>query len=152
MPESRGADERRLARGAVGVLAVLALPVCVVAGVMAGWPGAVSALLGLGFVLVLFGSSAVLLAWVAERHGGAGIGILVGGAICRVTFYFAALLALAQIPWVDRVSLALATGVAVAVTLAYELVLLARMPRLFWIDTGADRPLVGSHATRSESL
>jgi hypothetical protein len=148
----RDADERRLAYGAVAALAVLAVPVALVAGLAAGWPGAVSALLGLSFVLVLFGASASLLAWVARRRHDRAIAVLVGGAVGRLLFYLVALLVLAQFGWVHRVSLALATGVAVAVTLAFELVLLSRMPHLFWIDAGAARTTAVPHATRSESL
>ncbi len=165
MADHRGVDERRLAMGAVRALAVLAVPVAAVGGLVAGWPGAVSALVGLGFVLVLFGASAVLLAWVARRNptrGLRGVGVLVGGGVVRLALYGAALVGLAQLGWVHRPSLAVATAAAIAVTLAYELRLMAGMPRLFWIDpdlappTQGDldgpRPTAVSNPTRSQAL
>lgn len=156
----RGIDERRLAVGAVKVLALLAPAAVALAGYAAGWAGAVSAFIGLLFVLVLFGASAALLTWVARRNptrGMRGVGLLVGGALIRVPLYAAALLGLAQLSWVHRPSLALATLAAIAVTLGYELKLMAGLPRLFWLDTAASdgRPTASttaSHTTRSQPL
>lgn len=144
-----GADERRLATGAALTLALLAVPVCAVAWIVAGAAGALSALIGLGFVLVLFGASAALLAVVAARQDGAGIGILAVGAALRLPLYVGVLAALSDVAWVHGRSLAAATAIAIAVTLAAELRLLARSPRLFWVDAAAARPPAFRHDTRS---
>ena len=144
-----GASERRLATGALATLALLAVPVAGVAWAFAGPGAALSALIGLGFVLVLFGASAALLAVVAARDAGAGIGILVAGAALRLPLYVGVLLALSNVSWVHGRSLAAATGIAFAVTLAAELRLLARSPRLFWVDAEAARPRAFRHDTRS---
>jgi hypothetical protein len=146
------ADERRLASGALKVLGALALPVAGLAFLASGVPGAVSALIGLALVLVLFGASALLLAWVAEHASASFLGVLVGGLLVRLGLYAATLMALSTVSWVHRQSLAGATALGVAVTLGYELVLLHRSPRLFWVDAAAARPSATSNATRSRSL
>jgi hypothetical protein len=146
-------DERKLATGALAILGILLVPVAGVAYAFAGWNGAVSAVIGLAFVGVLFGASAALTAWVAARDPhNAGIGILVLGAVIRLPLYFLALSLLSRLSWVHGRSLAAATAVAVAVTLAYELRLMARMPRLFHVDAAAARPTAVANDARSEQL
>lgn len=144
-------DERRLAVGAVRTLALLAVPVVGVAGFVAGAPGVTGALIGLGFVLLLFGASAMLLLWAAAR-GNSGIAVLTAGAAVRLPLYFLVLRLLDGVTWIHGRSLAAATGIAVAVTLAYELRLMATMPRLFWVDAAADRPSAATNDTRSQTL
>lgn len=143
-----GAEERKLVVGALGVLSLLAVPAAGIAYGVVGWEGAVSALLGLGFVLLLFGGSAVLLVRAA-RKGDNGIVVLVIGAVVRLPLYLASLALLSRLSWVHGRSLALATLVAVAVTLAYELRLIARSPRMFWIDPEAAAASGVADATRS---
>jgi hypothetical protein len=145
-------DERRLAIGAVQVLAALSLPVAGVAYLVTGWAGVVSALIGLGFVLVLFGGSAALLAVVAARRSDGGVGVLVLGAAVRLPLYLGALTLLGRLPWVHGRSLAAATAFAIAVTLAYELRLMSRMPRLFWVDAEPGPRPAFANDTRSRSL
>ncbi len=142
-----GSDERKLVRGALLVLSALALPTIGVGYASVGWEGAVSALLGLSFVLLLFGGSAVLLVRAARRRDD-GIAVLVVGALVRLPLYLVSLALLSQLSWIHGRSLALATLVGVAVTLAYELRLIARSPRMFWIDPEAAASTVVD-ATRS---
>ncbi|GEM_PF-1616074 len=144
-----GAAERHLVRGAVLTIALLALPVSAVAWALAGPSGALSALIGLGLVLVLFGASAAALVHVAVRAKGAGIGVLVGGAALRLPLYMVVLLALSGVPWVHGRSLAAATAVGVAVTLASELRLLSSLPQLFWIDVASAPSARLAHDPRS---
>lgn len=144
-----GSDERRLVRVAVGTVGALAAPVAGTAWLIAGPGAALSAIIGLGLVLLLFGASAAALAWVAARRGGAGIGVLAGGALLRLPLYLLVLFALSGVSWVHGRSLAAATAVAVAVTLGTELRMLARTPRLFWVDAAADRPTAPVLDTRS---
>jgi hypothetical protein len=149
-------DEGRLAMGAVRVLALLAVPTGAAAWLAAGPAGALSAMVGLGLVLVLFGVSAALLGWGARRGAATSFGLLMGGVVGRLLLYVTTLNLLNQVAWVHRPSLALATVTAIAVTLAYELRLLGRSPRLFWLDTAARSSTsvagVPSTATRSPSL
>jgi len=151
--QASGDAERRLAVGAVRIAAVAA-PMAAAGGwLAAGWSGAASALVGVGFVLMLFGAGAVLLAWIARRdprHGLRGVGLMVSGAVVRLGLYAAMLYGLAQLDGVHRASLAVATVAAVAVTLAYELRIMASTPRLFWIDPTAGSE--GTDTTRSRTL
>jgi hypothetical protein len=142
-------DERRLAVWTGALLATLAVVAVAVGGAFGGTSAAVSALIGVGLTGVLFGVSVVLLAWAAERGKGAAVGLFAVGASFRLGFYLVVLEALSHVAWVDRRSLAVATAVSLAITLTAELVWMSRMPRLFWIDTGAVAAPGSSHATRS---
>ena len=151
-PDDRTTDERRLASGALRALGMLTPPVVAVAAVGAGWAGSAGAAAGLALVAVLFGGSAALLGWVGRRRPSRATGILLGGALGRLLFYVLALTALAQLDSLHRPSLAIATATAIGVTLAYELRLMSRMPRLFWVDARAGHPDAVPPATRSQSL
>ncbi len=147
------ADARGLARRVLALLAMLCVPAAGIAGWLGDGGAAVSAVIGVGFVALLFGVSGLLLAWVMERSAAHGLAILAGASMLRLVVYAAALSGLARLAWVDRTSLALATGGAVAITLFVELRSLARSPRLFWIDADAERTAAGvPHATRSQPL
>lgn len=145
-------EERRLAVGALRALALLAVPATAVAWVVAAMPGVVGALAGLGLVAILFGGSAALLHLVADRGPTTAMATLVSGVAARLVAYAAVLTALDGVAWVHRPSLAIVTGIAVVVVLAYELRLLTAMPRLFWIDPDTDWPRAAVNATRSQSL
>ncbi|MFA9445030.1 hypothetical protein [Egicoccus sp. AB-alg6-2] len=134
-PVADAADD--LLRGTLRVLGLVAVVVVTAASLLAGPVAGLSALIGVGFVAVLFGVSTAVLAWLARRGAGSALGVLAGAMVGRLILYAAALSVLAQVAWVHRTSLALATAVAVALTLAYELRALSRMPRLFWIDADA---------------
>ena len=144
-----GAAERRLLWTAVRTLALLAPIVAGIAWWSVGPAGAASAIIGLGFVLLLFGASAALLVYLAARDAGAGIGVLAGGAVLRLPLYVVILMGLSTVPWIHGRSLAAATAVAIAVTLAAELRMLANTPRLFWVDATAARPSALENDTRS---
>jgi len=144
-----GAAERRLLVGAVATLTLLSVPVTAVTWTVIGPAAALSALIGLGLVLVLFGASAGLLTWVARRGTGSGIWVLTGGMAVRIPLYILALTLLGQLSWVHGRSLAAATAIAIVVTLAAELRLIARTPRLFWVDATATRPSAPANDTRS---
>jgi hypothetical protein len=150
-PET-GSDEWRLAVGALRALALAAIPVVGGAALYAGRPGVAGAGAGLALVALLFAGAAALLALVAHRGPTTALTVLVMGLGVRLLAYVAVLTALDAQGWVHRPSLAAATGLGIAITLAHELRLLARMPRLFWIDADTDRPRAVSNATRSQPL
>lgn len=143
-----GRDERALVAGATAAVVAVGVPAGSIAYLAVGWDAVLSAMVGLLFVWLLFGGSALLLVRAARQRR-AGIAILVVGAAVRLVLYLVVLTLLNQLSWVHGRSLALATAAAVAVTLAYELWLIARSPRMFWIDPEAVRPSAVSNATRS---
>jgi hypothetical protein len=138
-------DHLRLAKRASGLLVVLAVPTAAVAWSFAGAPGIVGALIGVGFVALLFGASSASLAWAVRNAPGLAVGVLAAGAFARLAIYAAALTALTGATWLHRPSLALSTGVATAVTLVAELIWLARTPSLFHVDAEAARPPAHAH-------
>ena len=152
MSRDLGRDERRLATGALTALAVLAVPMIAGAALYAGAPGVVGVATGLGLVALLFGGAAALLSLVVDRRPTTALAVMVMGVLVRLLAYAAVLTALDGTGWVHRPSLAAATGLGIALTLAYELRLLATMPRLFWIDADTDRPRAVGNATRSQPL
>jgi len=143
-----GSNERRLLSGAVVGLTLVAVPSALVAHLTAGWAAVLSVLLGLGFVLLLFGGSALLLLRAAKQRT-SGILLLSVGAAVRIPLYLVSLLLLSRVTWIDARALALATLVGIAVTLAVELRVLARSPQMFWIDPQAPAASEVSDATRS---
>ncbi len=142
-------DELALLRGATLALMITAVPVVGIAGAMIGVDGALGALVGIGLVGVLFCGSTAALALVASRRTGSGIGLQLGAAALRLPLYLGILFALRDVAWIHARSLAAATAIAIVVTLAVELRLLARLPRLFWVDAAATRPSALAHDTRS---
>lgn len=130
---------RELASGTLRVLAVVTTALAVIAALVAGPAAGFSALIGAGFVAVLFGVSAYLLAWSGSRGAGSALALFLGALVGRLILYAGALSVLAKLDWVHRSSLSLATAMAVALTLAYELRTLSRTPQLFWIDAHVRR-------------
>jgi hypothetical protein len=147
-----GRDERRLATGALWALGALAVPGSLTAGLVAGASGVAGVLVGLGLVALLFAGAAWLLSLVVTARPTTALGVMVMGVVARLLAYAAVLTWLDGTGWVHRPSLAAATGLGIALTLAIELRLLAATPRLFWIDADTDRPQAVGNATRSQPL
>lgn len=145
------APERRLVLGTLVAVAVVAAPILVGVGFVRGATGLASAAIGVGFVLVLFGASAASLAWAAPRGGQVALAVLSGGAFARLILYAAALVALAQVGWVDRPALAIATALAFAGTLVIEMRLISRTPELFHVETGSPSAARGAASADSAS-
>lgn len=152
MAAETGRDERRLASRALWALAALAVPAAVAAGVVAGASGVAGVLVGLGLVALLFAGAAWLLSLVVGARPTTALTVMVMGVGARLLAYVAVLTGLDATGWVHRPSLAAATGLGIALTLAVELRLLAATPRLFWIDADTDRPRAVGNATRSQPL
>lgn len=151
--EAAGADERRLMTGALRSQGLLAVPLVAGAAWVAGAPGALGAATGSALVTGVFAGSAALLWLLVRARPGVAVWSQVVGLAARLVAYAAVLTWLDGQVWVHPPSLAVAVGLGVAVTLAYELRLLARSPRLFWIHPQSDRPTAAaSTTTRSPSL
>ena len=124
----------RLARRIWALLAVLAAFAATTGHLVAGPDAALSAAIGVGLSAVLFGVSVLVLLWVVARPGDAALGILIGGLGVRLAAYLIILDATASTPWMHREALAIGVATSLTVTLAAELVWLARTPQLFMID------------------
>lgn len=124
----------RLARRTWTLLAALAAVAAVVGLLTVGPDAAVSAAIGVGLSAVLFGVSVLVLLWVVARPTDAALGILIGGLGIRLAAYLLILDATASSTWLHREALAIGVATSLAVTLAAELVWLARTPHLFMVD------------------
>ena len=145
------ADHRRLATRATLLLAALAVPTSVVAGLVAGTPGVIGSLIGIAFVALLFGAASLSLAWAVQHAPAMTLAVLAAGTFARLATYAAVLVALGDVAWVHPPSLAASTGVATALTLSAELIWLARTPQLFHIETDAPRPAAPSNEINTGS-
>jgi hypothetical protein len=124
-------DERRPV--IVAFLASLAasVPTAAIAGMVAGLPGVLGALVGASLVLVLFGAGAAMMMWAGRRGQSTMAMVAAGGVAGRLVLYAAVLMALDGTELVHRPSLAVATAVTLVITLGGELAVLARTPSLF---------------------
>lgn len=152
MSGERRFDEARLRTGALWALALLGAPATLAATLVAGAAGAAGAVAGLVLVGILFASGAHALRRAGGRRPMAMVTTLVLGLMGRLLAYAAILAGLEWLDVVHRPTVAVTTGVAIAVVLLYEVYLLARMPRLFWVDADTHRLRAVSNATRSQPL
>lgn len=145
-------DERHLVTGALRALAVLAVPAAGLGALAAGVAGALGAVTGLALVALLFAGAAGLLCLVADRRPTTALAVMISGIPARLLAYAAILNALGGSGRVHGPSLAAATVLGIAITLAVELRLLASTPRLFWVEPDRVRPQAVINATRSQPL
>lgn len=149
-PDPTRAGAWRLARRTWALLAVLAALAAATGHLLAGPAAAWSAAIGVGLSAVLFGLSVLVLLWVVTRPGDAALGILIGGLGVRLAAYLLILDATASTTWMHREALAIGVATSLAVTLAAELVWLARTPQLFMIDL-ASRTRADAHAATARA-
>lgn len=128
--------EATLARAASRLLACLAVPLIGGAWIAAGPGGALGAGAGMAFVLALFGLSGLALTLVSDHSPSTVVAVSVGGVFVRLLAYPVALALLAPVQGLHRPSLAAATAVAFVATLAYEVYVVSRTPRLYWLHPG----------------
>jgi hypothetical protein len=150
-------DEQKLLRGVFGALGVIMVVVVSGAWILLDLFAALSAAIGVGFVALMFGGSAAILARVARSQspfltGSGGVMALAAAAMIRLPVYLLALWGLSRVAWIHPRSLALAVVIGIVVTLVFELRLVSALPRLFWIDTSVARPTVPATDSRSEPL
>jgi hypothetical protein len=82
--------------------ALLVAPIVIVAlGLWRGWPGAVSAAIGILLVILNFGVSARLITWGSERSPGALQVAVMGGFVLRLALLTVVVLALQGLSFVD---------------------------------------------------
>jgi hypothetical protein len=128
-----------LARCAGAALALLAVPVVGAVALVAGAAGARGAIVGLALVGVLFGAAALLHAWAARLSPTTQVAVLATGVGARLLGYLLAVESLRGVDGLHRPSLAIATAVALAVTLGCELWLVSRTPAFFWVQPDPGR-------------
>lgn len=107
---------RHLAKHAL----VVAPAVLVLAGVVRGVDGAISAAIGLALVAANFLAAASILAWAASRGPGVIYGAIFGGFVVRLAVLTGIVLALEPLSFADVPVLVLTVGIAHFALLAWE--------------------------------
>lgn len=140
--------EQAMGVAAAKLLAVLSVPLVGGSWMAAGSGGALGAGAGVVLVLALFGLTGLLIAPLRVIRPAVVVGLSLAGVGLRVAGYAAALAWLSSVDGLHRASLAMATAVAFAATLAYEVRVITTTPGFFWVRVGPP----ASAATRSSEL
>lgn len=130
------APELRLARAGTLLALAVGAPVVGAAGLLAGWPGALGAGVGVALVITLLGLTGVALAWAAPLGPGALAGAALGGFVLRLLAYVLLLALLGPVEAVHKPSLAIATAVVLVITLVGEVRLVSRAPGFWTVHAG----------------
>lgn len=129
--------ELRLARSAALFVLLLGVPVIAVAGLLAGWSGALSAGIGSTVVIGMFLMAGALMSWAARISPAALMGAVLGGYLVRLMIYAGLILLLRPVAWLNGPSLAISTAVLLVAVLAWEVRVASRNPSMFWVDASA---------------
>ena len=115
------AYEGQIAGDLVRRLLIVSPAVLLVAGVVRGVDGLVSAAIGLMLVGANFLVAARLISYTARRSPGAVMGVVLGGYIVRIGLLFAIALALEHVSWVDIPVLVLTIAIVHLALLTWEM-------------------------------
>lgn len=95
------APERRIADDIARKAAIISPLVVIVAGLIRGIDGAVSAGIALALVAVNFVVSSIIMTWFARGGPGAVAGAVLFGTAFRLGVLFVAILGLSKVAWID---------------------------------------------------
>jgi hypothetical protein len=115
------AYEGQIAGDLVRRLLIVSPGVLLVAGVVRGVDGLVSAAIGLVLVGLNFLVAARIISYTARRSPGAVMGVVLGGYIVRIGLLFAIALALENVSWVDIPVLVLTIAIVHLALLTWEM-------------------------------
>jgi hypothetical protein len=115
------AYEGQIAGDLVRRLLIVSPLVLLVAGVVRGVDGLLSAAIGLVLVGVNFLVAARLISYTARRSPGAVMGVVLGGYIVRIGILFGIALALENVSWVDVPVLVLTIAIVHLALLTWEM-------------------------------
>ncbi|MFT5222558.1 MAG: hypothetical protein ACI867_000862 [Glaciecola sp.] len=126
-----------MARAALGVGAVLSIPVVGIAFVVRDLSGALTALGALVIVIGQFVLTARSLAWAAKKGPVAVQATALGGFGLRLMFYAILILSLRGVEAIDGQVLAIVTALSLIVLLSYEVRLVMGHAEMWFIDADA---------------
>ncbi len=115
------AYEGQIAGDLVRRLLIVSPLVLLVAGVVRGVDGLISAAIGLVLVGVNFLVAARLISYTARRSPGAVMGVVLGGYIVRIGVLFGIALALENVSWIDIPVLVLTIAIVHLALLTWEM-------------------------------
>jgi hypothetical protein len=115
------AYEGQIAGDLVRRLLLVSPLVLLVAGVLRGVDGLISAAIGLALVGINFLVAARLIGYAARRSPGAVMGVVLGGYLVRIGILFGIALALENVSWVDIPVLVLTIALVHLALLTWEM-------------------------------
>lgn len=137
-----GETEHAMARAALRVGALLAVPLVLGALALRGTAGALTAFGAVVFVAGNFYVTGRSLQWAAKLGPVVLQAVALGGFLARLMLYGVMIVVLRPVEAIDGPVLAISAAVALVVVLAYEVRLVSTDPRIWMVDTGL-RPLDG---------
>lgn len=123
-----------MARAAMRVGAVLAVPVIAVSYLVRDLAGALTAVGALVIVIGQFVVTARSLAWAAKRGPAVVQAVALGGFGLRLMFYAGLILALRPVEAVDGPVLAIVTAASLVILLAWEARLVMNHSEMWFVD------------------
>jgi len=129
------AIELRLARSAVGVVGVLAIPALGIATVVAGPGGALGAGIAAAVVGGMFIMAGALMSWAARIGPTALMAAVLGGYLLRLLIYALLIVLLRPVETIHGPSLAITAAVLLLAALAWDVRLVSRVPSFYWVNT-----------------
>jgi hypothetical protein len=149
-----GETELSMARAALRVGALLALPLVVGALVLRGTAGAVTALGAVAFVSLNFYATGRSLRWAAQQGPVVLQAVALGGFLARLGLYGVMLVLLRPVEAIDGPVLAISAAIALIVVLAFEVRLVTADPRIWFVDVSARSaaPLLDTNARSAAPL
>ncbi len=124
-----------MARSALLVIGMVAVPVIGIAAVVAGSGGALGAGIGAAVVAGMFAMSGALLSFAARIGPEAIFAAALGGYLLRLMIYALLIVLLRPVEAIHGPSLAICAAVVMVAALVAEVRLVSRNPQMFWLDT-----------------
>ena len=131
------AIELRLARSAVGVVGLLAIPALAIATAVAGPGGALGAGIAAAVVGGMFIMAGALMSWAARIGPTALMAAVLGGYLLRLLIYALLIVLLRPVETIHGPSLAITAAVLLLAALAWDVRLVSRVPSFYWVNTAA---------------
>ncbi len=137
-----GDNELTMARAALRVGVIVAVPVVLAAAALRGTAAGVTALAAVAVVVANFYVTGRSLSWAAKIGPAALQATALGGFLVRLVIYAGAIVLLRPVEAIDGPVLAISAAVAMVVVLAYEVRLVTSHRELWFVDTSV-RPVAG---------
>ncbi len=132
--------ELRLARSALRVVAILAVPAVAIATAVAGPGGALGAGIAAGVVGGMFIMAGALMSWAARIGPTALMAAVLGGYLLRLLIYALLIVLLRPVETIHGPSLAITAATLLLAALAWDVRLVSRVPSFYWVHASPAGP------------
>jgi len=134
------AIELRLARSAVLVVVIMAIPALAIAAAVAGAGGALGAGIAAAVVGGMFIMAGALMSWAARIGPTALMAAVLGGYLLRLLIYALLIVLLRPVEAIHGPSLAITAAVLLLAALAWDVRLVSRVPSFYWVTAASPGP------------